>query len=374
MTRLSFAWALYAALAACVELTSGRTASVTLDPILDSLYVGAQTPPPTVTYFDGQGGSVTPSPSQIGWESTDPTVMAVAANGRITALKRGVAVIVATVQGTQGGALIAVSDPVDVTLLVDTLYLLLNDTMTIPTIILHQLHQTEPAPTVSYEAPPEANGVYTLDANGRVMATGVGGPVPYTVRADGVSASGSATGAVFVLNPTEATADGKAFFSVLGTAVTHVSGPARAVHYRRANGKLGLRLRATYVSSSGSQQLVQVTLPDSVVDAAVPGGFVIDSIGPTQATALPGPEDATCTPPVGWALWSATSPPIAAYSLAGGQISVTQVVPINGGEAISGRFAYRAKRDDAYSNPLGVLTITGSFVAPLVTDPTISCT
>jgi hypothetical protein len=293
--------------------------------------------------------------------------MSIAADGTMTALRRGIAFIFATVEGTQGGALITVSDPVDVTLLVDTLYLIPTDTMTIPTIILNR----DQVPlTVSYEAP-ACSGVCTVDpSTGLVTAVAAGEPVAYTVRANAANASG----AVHVLSPTDAAADGRAFFSVRGTAVTRVGGPARAVHYRRANGRLGFRLRATFLSSRGTQQLVQVTLPDSVLEAALPPGFEIDSIGPAQATAQPGPQDATCAPPVGWALWSVTSPAIAAYSLDGGQISVTQVVPVSGGEAISGRFAYRGKRDDLYSNPLGVLMITGSFVAPLVTDPTISCT
>jgi hypothetical protein len=366
VTRLSVAWALSAALAACVESTSAPVAFVMLHPILDSLYVGEEIPAPTVTYFDGRGGSVIASPSQVSWQSTNATVLSVAADGTIQGLKRGIALLIATVQGTQGNALIAVSDSVDVTLLVDTLYLMPNDTMTIPTIILH--HPDRPAPTVSYEAP--SNDVFTVDPNiGLVTAAAAGGPVQYTVRADAASASG----AVYVLSPTNATADGKAFFSVLGSAVGHVGGAARAVHYQRANGRLGFRLEATFVRPAGRQvqQLVQITLPDSVL---VPRAFVVDSISPAQATARPGPQDATCTPPVGWALWAVTTPQIAAFSLDGGQISVTQVVPISGGEAISGTFAYRAKREDFYTNPLGSLRITGSFVAPLVTDLTLSCT
>src|SRR3989442_12063820 len=76
MTRPSFAWALCAALAACIGSSTSPTPRVMLDPILDSLFVGDKIPPPAVTYFDGTS-TQTPPPSQIVWSSSDATIMAV---------------------------------------------------------------------------------------------------------------------------------------------------------------------------------------------------------------------------------------------------------------------------------------------------------
>src|SRR2546428_2986744 len=189
MTRPSSAWALCAALAACIGSSTSPTPRVMLDPILDSLFVGDKIPPPAVTYFDGTS-TQTPPPSQIVWSSSDATIMAVdPATGQITGRQRGLAVVIATINNTQAGALIVVSDVVDITLLADALYLLPNDTITIPTIILHK----DPTPpTVSYDPSPDPT-VYTVDASGLVRATAAttSGPVSYTVHAGTAQASGA---------------------------------------------------------------------------------------------------------------------------------------------------------------------------------------
>jgi len=57
-----------------------------------------------------------------------------------------------------------------------------------------------------------------------------------------------------------------------------------------------------------------------------------------------------------------------AYSRRGGTLSITQIGTVPNGRAISGLFTYAAQRSDLYTDPLGVLSIHGSFVAPLVTD------
>src|SRR2546427_5619587 len=137
MTRPWFAWALCAALAACAQSTS-LPKFVVLDPIFDSVFVGNQRPLPNVIYFDGDKLQ-TPPASAVTWQSSAPTVLAVNnPSGQIKGLKRGSAFVGATVEGTQGSEIVAVPDTVDITLLVDTLYLLPGDTMTIPTIILHR--------------------------------------------------------------------------------------------------------------------------------------------------------------------------------------------------------------------------------------------
>src|SRR2546427_8319549 len=180
MTRLSFAWALCAALAACVKSTT-LPKFVVLDPIFDSVFVGNQKPLPSVIYFDGDKLQ-TPPASAVTWQSSDPTVLAVNnPSGQIKGLKRGSAFVSATVESTQGSEIVAVPDSVDITLLVDTLYLLPGDTMTIPTIILHR---DPPLPTVSYDPSPDPT-VYTVDANGRVTATSTpGGPIASTGHAN----------------------------------------------------------------------------------------------------------------------------------------------------------------------------------------------
>src|SRR5256884_3551265 len=179
MTRLWFAWAPCAALAACVESTS-LPRFVALDPILDSVFVGDLRPLPNVTYFDGDKLQ-TPPASDVTWQSSAPTILDVNnPAGQVTGLQRGNALVIATVQNVQGSAIVAVSDPVDITLLLDTLYLLPNDAMTIPTIILHKAPTD---PVVTYSAP--SNTSFSVDANGTVTATGVpGGPFDYTVTAE----------------------------------------------------------------------------------------------------------------------------------------------------------------------------------------------
>src|SRR5438034_8662810 len=178
MTRPWFAWALCAALAACTQSTS-LPKFVALDPIFDSVFVRTQKPLPSVIYFDGDKLQ-TPPASAVTWQSSDPTILDVNnPPGQMTGLKRGTAFAIATVENTQGSEIVAVPDTVDITLLVDTLYLLPGDTMTIPTIILHRGDLC--VPTVSYDASPDPH-VYTVDANGRVTATADATSVPVQYR------------------------------------------------------------------------------------------------------------------------------------------------------------------------------------------------
>src|SRR2546422_656247 len=109
MTRASFAWALCAALAACVKSTS-LPKFVVLHPIFDSLFVGRQKPLPSVTYFDGEKLQ-TPAASAVTWQSSDPAILAVNNPiGTINGLKRGTAFVSATVEGTQGSEIVVVPD------------------------------------------------------------------------------------------------------------------------------------------------------------------------------------------------------------------------------------------------------------------------
>jgi len=335
---------------------------VVLEPILDSLFVGEVDPLPSVTYFDGRGNSRTPLPIEIRWQSSDTTILRVdSASRRMTARGRGIAIVVATVSNVSGQALVAVSNTLDLTLLLDTVYAMPGDTLFVPVAVKKN---SLPAPAVWYEAP--SNPVYTIDsATGWLTATAPGDPVPYIVHADTIAD----TGTVHVLSLSDTTG-GRFFFRVLGTANTHVGGSIRAVNYTRSNGNLAFQLQGSYAPSGTTLQVVQIILPASVI---APGAYDIDSLSPDEALAGSSQQPLViCIPPRPWALWSARSgsASIVAYSRPGGTLSITQIDTVPGGQAISGLFTYTAQRRDLYTDPLGVLSIYGSFVAPFVTDST----
>jgi len=343
----------------CRDTTASGSPYLVLAPVLDSLLVGDQLLAPSVTYYDGAGNTRIPARTEVSWASSDPATLGVdSATGRMTGRRRGVALILATVRSAQGTALIAVSNALDLTLLLDTIYAMPGDTLTVAVAVQKQ---SQPPPVVWYEAPASASGVYAIDsASGLVRALAEGGPVPYIVHADTIAD----TGAVAVLRLSDTTG-GKFFFSVLGTVVTHVGGAIRAVHYARTNGNLAFRLQGTHVSAVTTSQTVQVTLPDSVVGGTA---YAIDSMSPGEAAPGQAQPVVFCAPPRPWAQWSSQS--ITAYSRRSGALGITQVMTVAHGQAISGRFAYRAQRVDLYADPLGVLSIQGTFVAPLVTDRT----
>ncbi len=350
--------ALCAALACSLgDISAPASPYVVLDPVLDSLFVGGEDLLPSVTYYDGKGNSRTPLSSEIGWQSSDTTILRVdTVSRRMIGRGRGIAIIVATVNGFQGGALVAVSNTLDLTLLLDTVYAMPGDRLTVPVAVKKN---SPPEPVVWYEAP--SNSVYTIDsATGRLTATAPGDPVPYIVHADTIAD----TGAVHVLSLSDTTG-GRFFFRVLGTANTHVGGSIRAVNYARSNRNLAFQLRGTYAPSGTTRQIVQIVLPDSVIG---PGAYAIDSVSPDEVLGGTGPLGVTCTPPRPWAVWSSQSPSISAYSRPAGTLSITQIDTVPNGLAISGLFTYAAQRSDLYTDPLGVLSIHGSFVAPLVTD------
>jgi hypothetical protein len=363
MRPTRFATALCFALAsgACVDtVTPPPSAYLRLDPVLDSLYVGDLMVPPKVTYYDPSGVASTPPASTVRWASSDTSVFVVdSLSGHVQARRHGIALLVALVQQAQGEALVVVSNTLDMTLLMDTIYAMPGDTLDVPVAVRKQ--NSPPAAVVWYQAP--TNAVYSIDSlTGRLTALAQGGPIPYYVHADTIAD----TGAVYVLSLADTTG-GQFFFSVVGTVVTHVGGPIGAVNYRRSDGKLAFRLRGTHSTSGLLAQIVQITLLDSVLAA---GSFPIDSLSPAEG-ALMGVSRpvAICTPPRPWAVWS--SPTILAYSRPAGTLAISQIVMVPNGQAISGHFLYQAQRTDLYTDPLGLLTIQGSFVAPLVTDQSV---
>jgi len=344
-----------------------RFAAARLDPILDSVFVGDQIPPPTVTYTDPDGVSSIPPANSVRWSSSDSTIAKVdSVTGRITGRKRGIALVTALVKDATGVALIAVSDTLDLTLLEDTIYVMTGDTLTIPVAV--QKKTSPPAANVWFES--LGSGVFTVDSAGGQIHAVATGTVPYVVHADTLAD----TGTVSVLSLSDTTGGGKFFFSVLGTANSHVGGAIRGINYRRSNDALAFRLRGTFASAGLTVQVVQITLPDPLVIAD--SAYAIDSISPAEVDQplSNGQFTANCIPPRAWAVWSYQSARIIGYSRQGGTLGVTQItlLPSGNGSAISGQFAFTAQRRDLYDDPLGALTIRGTFVAPLVIDRT-SC-
>src|SRR5438876_795945 len=234
MIRPALALLCAAALGACGNLGEVRTGGyLGVTPLLDSLFVGEQEPPHQVTFIDIHGN---PAPAgTVVWSSVDNSIAEIDATGRVTARKRGAVLILAQAQGLTAGALVVVSDPLDITLLLDTVYVMPNDTLALP----------------------------------------------------------------------------------------------------------------------------------------VPDLYVIDSLNPGEDVASSVAPPAICSPPRPWAYWAARAAGIFAYSSRGGELGITQIVPVTDGQAISGHFTYSAQRTDYYTDPLALLSIHGSFVAPLVASTTV---
>ena len=117
----------------CRDLTVAGPPSLVIDPVLDSLFVGDVSLRPSVIYYDGAGGSRIPAPTEIHWASSDTATLEVdSLTGRMTARRRGIALILATVQSTRGSGLVVVSNTLDLTLLLDTIYAMPGDTLTVP--------------------------------------------------------------------------------------------------------------------------------------------------------------------------------------------------------------------------------------------------
>src|SRR6266571_4293656 len=262
-TRLAAALCLALACVHCKEFTSTPFTYALLNPDLDSLFVGDQSPPPTVTYYDAAGILHTPSAADVQWSSSDPTI------------------------------------------LLDTVYMMPGDTITVPVAVLKR---NSPPPAVWFGAP--SNPAFTIDsASGRLTVPGTstaGGPFSYIVHADTTAGSIADTGAVYVTNLTDTTGGGKFFFSVLGPGITtHVGGSIRATNYARTNRNLAFQLRGTYAPSGSPSQIVQVHLPDSLVNT---GSYVIDYLNPDEDFDLFSQPAAVCDPPRPWAKWEVRSP------------------------------------------------------------------
>ena len=354
-------WCLAAAGAIACGDNGGPSGSPRLlvKPVLDSVFKGDTGTTHTVIYINTAGDTV--APGTVRWSSLTPTVFTVdSLSGKVTAVNPGIAILVGTASGVSGRALVVVSDTLQVTALLDTIYLLPNDTITIP-VTVQRKGGSPPAATFG---PSPNSAIYTIDtASGLVTSVASGNPVRYVVHA-GAKAD---TGAIVVRAADTASANSRSFFSVSGTANRRAGGLAYAINYNQHGGAPAFQLRA--YAQNGNALLDNVLFAMvSAADTAT--AFVIDSLSPLEAFGAT--ADPVCRPPRAWATWTtySVSPPVTGLSRHTGQLIITKVVAAPGGTALSGRFQFRAQRTDMYKDALGAVTVLGTFVAPLYTNLT----
>jgi hypothetical protein len=347
-----------AAAVACFDGTgSGPQPRLTLAPLLDTVFVGDTTPGFLVTYVTPGGDTQPPGP--VTWRSDRPAVATVDAGGRVAGVGRGETIISATAGGATGRALFIVTNTLQATLLLDTIYLMTGDTITVPVEVLKK---GGGAPAPSFDASP-VPAVLTIDSDGFVRAVSNGGPIPFVVRAD----TAADTGWVHVVASQDTTvARSRSYFTIFGTVIRRLNASVRALDYQLRDGSRAFRVAVLVEREGQTVENVVVTLPDSF---AGPGTFVVDSISPAEATGAGG-LDFICQPERSWGIWGsvAFNPPLNALSRTGGELTVTQLDTVPGGFVVSGRFLFDAQRMDFYDDPGGLLPIRGTFVAPLVTN------
>ncbi len=364
--RHGYLAALAALIAACSSgTTNAGTPYIVVSPIVDSLFVGDSAPPPQVTYYDASGKQQ--PTGTIAWSSNATIVATVdSQTGEIHGVGPGTAVITASANGTTGQELVAVSRALDLTILLDTVYLMPGDTFTIPISVRHQ----NPAPpTVWFTA--SSNSVFSIDsASGRDSGKAAGAPLPYVAHARLGTDSIVDTGYTQVVVLTDTTG-GKGFFTVYGSVIRHVAATARGLNYPRGDQTPTFRLRS-YVNQGTSTVEVATLVQLNAVTA--PGSFGIDSISPAEAFTTNPSQNPFCYPPRSWGAWSALFGTfrIDALSRPAGHLGITQIRSVTGGKAISGSYSFVGQRTDFYTDPLGAVAIRGTFVAPLITT-TAAC-
>lgn len=345
--------------AACTDVGPSRVPLVAVAPLLDSLFVGDTLASRTARYFEGGDSQAT---GPVRWTSSNAAVFTVdSVSGVIVGAGPGAALLSARANGVIGSALLVVSRVLDLSLLLDTIYLMPGDTLTIPVSVRDK---DGSPPPVWFT--PVSSAVLTIDsATGRITAIGQSGPIPFTAHADSVSAAGS----VEVVQLAD-TLGGKGSFTVLGTIIHRARAGARAVNYRRQGDTATFRVSLPITGvGGGTVETVVITLRDSVWS---PLAAAIDSISFNDA--FGGSADFVCRPARSWAVWSIqTAPPLSGLSRHGGSITLTQVVSIANGLAVSGRFTFTGQRSDFYDDPLAALPVRGTFVAPLIADNSRRC-
>jgi hypothetical protein len=337
------------------------TPKLIISPVLDTMFLGDLLIKRQVTFIDAHG--TVQDPGVVSWSTHDTSVIRVdPASGKITGHGPGIAVLLADAQSTEGFAVIVVSPLLKVTMLVDTMSLMPGDTLTIPVDVKHEAPGT---PTVWFSAAP--NGVFGLDtASGLVTANAVGGPIAVDVHAALTPDTVTDGGTIEVVQLSDTTG-GSAYYTIFGTAQRARRALVRGSIYPRTGGALTFRLQLKTTQGSSTVEAVDLVLP---TPPAAAGVFPIDSI--SLAEGGPGATvDPFCHPPRSWAQWfTVTSTArLDAVSRSGGSLTISQIVPISHGLAISGHFYVPVQRTDRYDDPSGVLPIRGSFVAPVITDP-----
>jgi hypothetical protein len=334
---------------------------VIVSPILDSLFVGDTLAPGamTVTYLDAAGDTQPTGP--VRWFSHAPSVFEVdSLTGQVVGVGAGFGVISAVANSRAGQALLVVSRPLEIRLLLDTIYQMPGDTFTVPVEVLVK---SGSPPTVWFTA--LANAVFAIDsATGRDSAKTAGGPLTFVAHAASATDTVADTGAVEVVSLSDTTG-GKAYFTVLGTAIRRTRAGVRGVNYKRQGDSLTFRLNASVAVGNLNVENVVLTVRTPVT---VPFTFAIDSISPLEAFGAA--NDFVCRPARPWGLWSfrTSTTTITALSRPGGTLRINRVLAVPNGFAISGAFSFLALRTDLYDDPLGVLPIQGTFVAPLIAD------
>ncbi len=323
-------------------------------PVLDSAFVGDTGTSHTVIYLNSAGDTTTPGP--IRWSSLTPAVFTVdSLTGKTTAVGHGIAILVGTANGVSGRALVVVSDTLEVSAQLDTIYLLPLDTMTIPVTVLRR-GAVPPAATFG----PTSNGaIYTIDTVTGLVTAGSPGGARYVTHV-GTLAD---TGAIVVRQADTTPANSRSFLTVSGTANRRIGGLAFAINYSRHSGATGFQARA--YSTSGNS-LVDNVLLTALAPVASAATFPLDSISPTEA--FGSGADPVCQPPRAWASWTtfSVSPSVTGLSRhSGGLLAITKVVSAPGGTAVGGRFRFLARRTDLYGDSLGTVAVLGTFVAPL---------
>src|SRR6266496_5503373 len=136
MRRHVFALTVAAAAVAagCYDVSNPHQELLVVAPILDSMFVGETRPARSVFLIDAGGNQRDPGP--VTWTIRPDTVATInAVTGEIAGLGKGAALVIAHAAGDSSPALVIVSPTLDMTLLMDTVYLMPNDTFTIPVAI-----------------------------------------------------------------------------------------------------------------------------------------------------------------------------------------------------------------------------------------------
>jgi hypothetical protein len=356
MRRFSVFALFLVALSCSEDVGPVPTPTLTLSPLLDSIFTSDTLPAGSFTaVYRDAAGQVHPTPT-LRWRSATPSLLAVdSTTGRVIALGRGAGVVEAAAGSAVGQALVVVSHALDLSLLVDTIFLMPGDTFTVPVGVVRRGGSPPPV-----RFTPSVNpAIYTIDTvTGTITAVAGGPPTRLIARADTVADTGAVE--VVVLSDT---LGGKGFFTVLGTVIRRARAVARAVNYRRQGDTLTFRLNLSISSGAQVVENVVLTLRAPVTAA---GTFTIDSITPAEA--FGSGSDFICRPARPWSLWSARGATDLVALSRTGSIGVARVSAVTNGQAISGSFVFEARRTDFYDELLGRLPVRGTFVAPLIAD------